>query len=386
MHSYRGEVWRYSSYICDDIPGLNLLHAPGQSVVCDHQVYCAQNPPFQSEPEPCWSSLNNTKRGASYQYHLHQMLLQGNPLSEPPPLSAHALQTDLFLAVISHSGHPGVRQAFRKHFQAMSTNAGEGRGPRLVWRFFVGSKNVTTELQTAVATERQQHADVVVLDADDRSENLVHKITAAMRWTAAHVRSGYVVKMDEDVFVNPGALWRRLRAVQFPQNRLLAGSVVPVHSHPKWRIPRRVYRSKVVPRYAHSQIYVVSLDVARYLGRYQEITALHPFPREDVFVGLAVADTYVYARSIRSPVVRETGGTLRRFDDVPFLVRLDREVDPHDLAISCAVYPIKHPSRSFALLRHLAMGEAGEPSAEDVLLRLRKVEDHAITQLHDIDK
>ena len=55
-------------------------------------------------------------------------------------------------------------------------------GPRVLWRFFVGSRNTTEALRAAAFLERRRHGDLVVLDADDHYRNLVNKVSASMRW------------------------------------------------------------------------------------------------------------------------------------------------------------------------------------------------------------
>ena len=45
-------------------------------------------------------------------------------------------------------------------------------------------------------------------EASDRYENLVSKVTAAMRWASRHERARWVVKVDDDVFIDLPNLWR----------------------------------------------------------------------------------------------------------------------------------------------------------------------------------
>ena len=386
QESHRNQLWRYADHICEGMPGLTLLRSLWWSVVCDHQLYCEHNPYDLSVPSRCYEGLHSPDRGALHQLTPDHSLAHGMALAEPAK-PAPTLHTDLFLAVISHCGHSGVRRAFRSHFRSM-TKAG---GPRVLWRFFVGSKHAEEASRAAVAEEAERFSDVVLLDADDRYRNLTNKIIAAMRWSGVHVNASYVVKLDDDVFLNPGVLWHRLRAAKLPQRRLLAGAVArvgsPVIRWPghKWSIASSVYSPDTLPRYTNGPSYVVSLDVAQYLGRYQEITAAHPFPLEDVFVSIALAGVGVYARSIPSPARENNEHGQQTFTDVPFLLRLEFRIKPRYLLTACAVHPIKHPAQSFALLRSLlANKNAVEPHPVSVLKHLRRVEYEALDQLRQV--
>ena len=81
----------------------------------------------------------------------------------------------------------------------------------------------------ASAVEAARHGDIVVLqNASDGYENLVKKVAAAMRWTASHVSAWWVVKMDDDVYVNVTNLWRRIQHVHLPTTRVLAARLCTV--------------------------------------------------------------------------------------------------------------------------------------------------------------
>ena len=45
----------------------------------------------------------------------------------------------------------------------------------------------------------------------------VSKPSPAMRWTAAHVNTDYIVKVDDDVFLNIPTLWRRIHEMNLPK-------------------------------------------------------------------------------------------------------------------------------------------------------------------------
>ncbi|NXW89576.1 B3GT4 galactosyltransferase, partial [Alopecoenas beccarii] len=78
--------------------------------------------------------------------------------------------------------------------------------------------------QAALAAERQRHGDLLQGPFGDTYANLTLKTLLLLRWAASRCPgSRFVLKADDDVFVNVPALTRHLRSQ--PPRRLYLGRV-----------------------------------------------------------------------------------------------------------------------------------------------------------------
>lgn len=106
----------------------------------------------------------------------------------------------LLIVVVSAVGHSKRRQSIRR----VLSKGGAGRE----WVFLVGSipedNSVTEKL---LQEEKLHHNDIVQVDVIDSYANLTLKSVALLHWVHTHCRDAdYVLKIDDDVFVNTKAL------------------------------------------------------------------------------------------------------------------------------------------------------------------------------------
>ena len=104
---------------------------------------------------------------------------------------------------------------------------------------------------------------------------------------------------------------------------MFAGSAVPVGNHiirmhgHKWELSKAMYDPEILPRYDfdstqpcaqeihlwgarynNGPTYVVSTDVADYIGQYQALATMYPFRLEDAFAGIILGNIDVFASSM----------------------------------------------------------------------------------------
>ena len=140
-----------------------------------------------------------------------------------------------------------------------------------------------------VATEVEEHGDIIQEDFIDTYANLTLKSLALLRWTQEAFRNGgrwqYVLKTDDDVYVNMPALWEVVRRNEDPL--LLLGSVI-CNSEPvtdqssKWFVRNNMFAGGVYPDYLNGPAYLMAKETVTVL--LEASLGLTPFFLEDVFV------------------------------------------------------------------------------------------------------
>ncbi|XP_046398620.1 beta-1,3-galactosyltransferase 1-like isoform X2 [Ischnura elegans] len=183
-----------------------------------------------------------------------------------------------------------------------------------------GYEHSVAALQSRVAEESRLHGDIIQEGFVDTYNNLTLKSVMLLKWTAQHCPvAHYIMKTDDDMFVNVGAIvahlrervrqrrkWQRrrrlggteggqargqsraIRVMPFDaEDTLLEGTLIcgarPISStRSKWYAPRYMYSGRVYPDYLSGTGYIMSRSVARRLLSSALSTPL--FHLEDVFV------------------------------------------------------------------------------------------------------
>ncbi|XP_069738020.1 beta-1,3-galactosyltransferase 4 [Phaenicophaeus curvirostris] len=205
-----------------------------------------------------------------------RVLLSPAPCSEPSPF--------LLVLVPSAPSHAARRQAIR------DTWGGSG-GPSARTLFVVGEPGPGSPAGAAalLQAEAERHGDLLQGAFADAYANLTRKTLLLLRWAAARCpRAPFVLKADDDVFVNLPALTSYLAALGRPR-RLYLGRLhwrVRPERDPRARhhVPASLYPAAAFPPYCSGTAYVLSRDaVAAVLAAAPRVPLVAP---EDVWVGL----------------------------------------------------------------------------------------------------
>lgn len=130
----------------------------------------------------------------------------------------------------------------------------------------------------------------------DTYRNLTLKVTHGLNWVATHCQTSYVLKTDDDCFVNLPLLQQFLLTSNPIRDHLYAGRVrwsAPVIRDPnnRWFVSRKDFRGSRFAPYASGAGYVLSWDV---LLKFKEFSSsVNVFPNEDAYVGTVLAHTGV---------------------------------------------------------------------------------------------
>jgi len=129
------------------------------------------------------------------------------------------------------------------------------------------------DVQRALEFEAAQYGDIVQEDFHDTYRNLTYKGVAALRWISrycSHAR--YVLKTDDDIFVNTYNLLRHLRRIDrtgAPRGLLLClvWYTMTVMRTGKWRVSKEEWPDDSYPTYCSGSAFLMSTDVAVQMHR-----------------------------------------------------------------------------------------------------------------------
>ncbi len=168
------------------------------------------------------------------------------------------------------------------------------------WRtvFMVGQTTNPTQ-QILLEKESQEHGDILMGSYIDSYQNLTIKVQHGMSWSLETCRPQYLLKTDDDCFVNSKLFTKFLRTQNKKQTKLYAGYAVKNlevirDKRSKWYVSRETYQPTHFPVYASGAGYVISHDVLQSM-----VTAakfLPAFAAEDAFTGLL-------AESVNAPLL-----------------------------------------------------------------------------------
>lgn len=206
----------------------------------------------------------------------------------------------VLIAVLSDAAHFEWRSAVRRTWGRIARGDGTFR------LMFVVARPRTGHLQTGIDEEHRVHGDLLQLDYVEAYDQLTVKSASAIRWFVAHCPlAAYLLKIDEDSFLNPTRFFRFLRerpdhdrGRKVIYGKVWSGSWPRRDPTDKWYLPPEVYPHGRLPDYVDGPAYLVGADAASAL-----ITAFDVLPYlhlEDVFLtGLCAA--YAQVELVHEP-------------------------------------------------------------------------------------
>ncbi|XP_075433957.1 beta-1,3-galactosyltransferase 5-like [Ascaphus truei] len=192
----------------------------------------------------------------------------------------------LMILVTSHPAHLEHREAIRK------TWAAPGGAADYTWKvFFLIGHTVDRDLEWHLQKEQGAYGDILMGSYVDTYRNLTLKVMHGIKWAVDRCRPQYILKTDDDCFVNTDRLPTFLAQHNPVKTGLYVGSafsrdkrVVIRDSSSKWYVSHGEYGLESYPPYASGIGYILSLDAARAVLRMAELVS--PIPVEDAYVGL----------------------------------------------------------------------------------------------------
>jgi len=183
-------------------------------------------------------------------------------------------------AVDNWEARVAVRESWAKDQSTLS-------GVRVV--FLVGHL-VNNSRQEQLAEEQESFGDLVQEDFLDSYANLTVKSVMLLKWFTQSCEKGakgpqYVLKTDDDMYINLVKLWELVQANKKPQ--LLMGSLicnaVPIKDpYNKWYVPKYMFAERRYPNYLSGTAYLMSRQALAAL--YQASFDSPLFHLEDIYI------------------------------------------------------------------------------------------------------
>lgn len=183
-------------------------------------------------------------------------------------------------------------------------------------RFAVGNSD------PSLADEATACQDMLLLDAiEDTYDALSHKLHAALQWLDDQSNVQWVVKADDDMFLQLSALQNLLKTFN-PQTPTVMGCILqdePVRKYGKWN--EEIFEGPIFPTFPQGSCgYVISRAVVQYVVG---ITPLEFYHGEDTSLG-------IWLSSWRT----QNGASVVRWIHAPSLFVNDGDCENHPNAVS----------------------------------------------------
>lgn len=173
---------------------------------------------------------------------------------------------DIFVLVYVHTApsHHKRRSVIRQTW-----GSGKYYTEKIKVVFVMGRTNDSLEVQNALEYESDVYRDIVQEDFLDSYHNLTYKGIAALKWVSnfcAHAK--FVLKTDDDIFVNMFTLLRHMKSLynlKTNSQGLLMCLVwyrMKVMRTGKWKVPKSEFKDDYYPTYCSGSAYIMSVDVA----------------------------------------------------------------------------------------------------------------------------
>ena len=152
--------------------------------------------------------------------------------------------------------------------------------------FIVGRSTNKTQKEL-IMNESRMHGDLLVLDLEESFYSLSYKVMIGFQWITKHCKGyKFLLKGDDDIFVNIHALMELLHEPTTPQHNLYVGntmSVAEVVRNGRYGVSREEYSRDNYPRYNSGGGFVLSSDVvSSMIPHFNWIT---PLKIDDAYMG-----------------------------------------------------------------------------------------------------
>ena len=159
--------------------------------------------------------------------------------------------------------------------------------------FLVAQTRNRTESE-ALLQEGETFGDLIRADYYDDYWNQTLKIQMAFEWASKYCQFSFLLKMDDDVFVNTRALISLLKNPKTPRENLYTGKVhehAKVIRHGKWQVSENEYNGTFYPPFCPGFGIALSSDVVdTFVGLFDVIPR---FRLDDFYIGLLANKTGV---------------------------------------------------------------------------------------------
>ena len=243
------------------------------------------------ETDP-WTSLTPTDEPNQYvtQKSFVELFMRLQNTTHPQGhqstlISTNKCSTHLFLLILVSSSPSNIER--RKDIRR-TWGADNSTKPR--WKaYFLIAQTRGRNLSQSLLHEGDAFGDLIRADYFDDYWNQTLKIQMGFEWASRYCNFSFLLKIDDDVFVNMNALLSNLTNPSMPKYKLYMGLLwqkLPVRRYKgdKWEVTKEEYEPDFYPDYCPGFGFVLSFDVVHsFVNLYQVVK---PFKIDDVYVGM----------------------------------------------------------------------------------------------------
>lgn len=241
---------------------------------------------------------NGTKDGLPVRFlsgEIQRTALWDPRLYDDPNLESPRCQSgNIFIIIITSTpDHFEHRAEIRRTWCNASLRADPHESGNWQCFYLVGQTD-DMGVRLKVSLEQQRHGDILHGSYVDSYRNLTHKVMHGLAWVSEHCVAPYVLKTDDDCFVNTLLLRHFLSHHNKQTTGLYTGNIVSDMSKlkvirnmgEKWAVSLEDYLPEYYPRFASGSGYVLSFDVVKRLV--SESVFIKPIANEDAYVGIVM--------------------------------------------------------------------------------------------------
>ena len=167
--------------------------------------------------------------------------------------------------------------------------------------FLIGEDRNSIAVSDRVTREAQLFGDIIQGDYSETYANKVFKIQSGFEWAAKYCGFEYLLKTDDDVFVNTRGLVSFLSGEGAPKSEFYFGHLMhgnPVLRRGFYAVSKEDHPEDVFKDYLSGGGYVLSKDLV--LKFTQMFDVVKPLNIDDAYIGMLAADIGVTPVSTRS--------------------------------------------------------------------------------------
>ena len=200
-------------------------------------------------------------------------------------ISTKTCVQDYFLLILVSSAPPHIK---RRTDIRQTWGVDSALKPR--WKtFFLVAQSRVQKVSESLLKEDDAFGDLVRADYYDHYWNQTLKIQMGFEWAARYCKFSYVLKMDDDTFVDTKALISVLNEPKTPRKKLYMGKLwrhprVQRGKREKWAVSFQEYNKRTYPDFCGGFGFILSVDV---LYLFVDLFDVVPaFRIDDVYVGM----------------------------------------------------------------------------------------------------
>ncbi|CAF0830872.1 unnamed protein product [Brachionus calyciflorus] len=159
--------------------------------------------------------------------------------------------------------------------------------------FLIGNDN-KNETYFNIKSEADAYGDIIMIDTIDNYKNLLYKHLTVVNWVIKHCHNAhFIIKLDDDVFVNIKALGRHLIekfGITQKNSKFMYCNInemaMPIRENvSKWYVNSNTYPFSLYPKYCEGFAYITNVPTMRLM--YEQSKIIPRFWIDDVyFTGL----------------------------------------------------------------------------------------------------